>query len=502
MRSATLTHGTHKVLAAHLLQHARDEDLCFALYRPSTGAARTTAIVSGPIMPRDGEREVHGNASFSGEYFQRAAQIARANDAGLVFVHSHTRRSRGWQGMSPDDVDAETKYAPRAHAMTGLPLVGMTIAGDGAWSARFWEKTSPRDFRRVWCENVRVVGNGPLTVTYHDHLRPRPAFREVLKRTISAWGPDTQADLARLRIGIIGAGNVGAIIGEALARIGIEHIRLIDFDTVKEVNLDRLLHASEFDAYLARAKVFTLARALRRSSTAGSPTIDAFECSVVEEDGFLAALDCDVIFSCVDRPLPRSILNFIAYAHHIPVVDGGIAVRTTGDRLTSARWRAHIAAPERRCLECLGQYDPALVSVERQGQLDDPHYLKGLPPGHSILANENVFAFGLGAASLEVLQLLLSVTGLGRGDIGAQEYTMETGTVDIETRDCEPTCIYTHNWAGLGDATPASVTGRHPVAERERQARVTVGRKPRIRLLRRTDDMLAALRDRLEGLGR
>jgi molybdopterin/thiamine biosynthesis adenylyltransferase len=72
-------------------------------------------------------------------------------------------------------------------------------------------------------------------------------------------GPAVQADLARLHIGIIGAGSVGAIVAEALARAGIEWITLLDFGTVEVVNLDRLLYASPRESRLARAKVETLA---------------------------------------------------------------------------------------------------------------------------------------------------------------------------------------------------------------------------------------------------
>lgn len=498
MRSAALTDEAHDALANHLLQHVQDEDLCFAIYHPSAGAQRTTAVVSEPILPRDGEREVHGNVEFAGEYFLRAAGIAAERGAGLVLLHSHTRRSRGWQAMSSDDVDAESAWAPRALGMTGLPLVGMTLAGDGAWSARFWEKTAPKTYERLDCESVRVVG-GRLRMTYHEAQRPTPGFREALTRTISAWGTDTQAELARLRIGVIGAGNVGAIIAEALVRTGIQHVRLLDFDSIKMVNLDRVMHATERDVRLARSKVEMLAAALRRSATAADPIIEPMELSVVEEDGFRAALDCDVLFSCVDRPWPRSVLNFIAYAHLIPVVDGGIRVRTTGDKIVSADWKAHVATPGRRCLECLGQYDPNLITAERFGQLDDPRYLAGLPAGHPILANENVFAFGLGAASLELLQLLLMVTAPGgTTDVGAQNYHLKTGTIDLETRDCEPRCLYAQEFVGLGDDADLAVTGRHVAAERERAERADRRSSRRVRVARKLDELLARLEQRLD----
>ena len=498
MRSAAITSETHDALSTHLLQHPQDEDLCFAIYHPSTGAQRTTAVVSEPILPRHGERQVHGNVEFTSEYFLRAAGIAAERGAGLAFLHSHTRRSRGWQAMSSDDVDAESAWAPRTLAMTGLPLVGMTLAGDGAWSARFWEKTAAKTYERIDCESVRVVG-GRLRMTYHEGQRPAPGFREALTRTISAWGADAQADLARLRIGVIGAGNVGAVIAEALVRTGVQHVRLLDFDSIKTVNLDRVLHATERDVWLARSKVEMLARALQQSATALEPIIEPMEFSVVEDDGFHAALDCDVLFSCVDRPWPRSVLNFIAYAHLIPVVDGGIRVRTTGDKIVSADWKAHAAAPGRRCLECLGQYDPSLVTAERFGQLDDPRYLAGLPPGHPILANENVFAFGLGAGSLELLQFLLMVVAPGgTADLGAQNYHFKTGTVDLETRDCEPRCLYSHEYVALADDADLAVTGRHEAAERERGERAAKRATRRVRRARRLDELLTQLEQHVD----
>jgi hypothetical protein len=301
-------------------------------------------------------------------------------------VHSHPD-GRGWQGLSRDDHAAEAGHAAQAVVMTGLPLLGLTYAtGDDSYSARLWDRSGPRQYTPLWCENVRVTGDR-IQVSWNTGMRPAPRFRPVLERTISAWGPETQADLARLHIGIIGTGSVGAIVAEALARTDIEWITLLDFDTVQAVNLDRLLHASPGDARLARAKIETLARALRRSATAERPRIETLELSVTEPAGFAAALDCDVLFSCVDRPWPRAVLNMAAYAHLVPVVDGGILIRgQRGRRMTGAEWRSHLAAPGRACLECLGQYDPATVTVERAGLLDDPSYLAGLDEDHPYAA--------------------------------------------------------------------------------------------------------------------
>lgn len=481
--SVALSSQLHSELVNHLLRDDGQEDLCFAVWYPSRGRDRTTALLHQLILPLNGERRVHGNASFLPAYFERALGIAIAAGGGLAFMHSHY--SPGWQGMSRDDIVAEEGHAAATNGATGLPLVGLTLGTDGAWSARFWDKVRPRQYERQWCETVRVVGDR-LSLTYYDQLIPKPAFRAELTRTVSAWGQDAQSHLARLRIGIIGTGSVGNLVAESLARMGITNVRLFDFDAVELVNLDRLLHATRRDALLQRPKVEVLARALKRSATASPFTVDALEWSINEEEGFRAALDCDVLFSCIDRPWPRFALNVIAFAHLIPVVDGGIYInaKPEGRGMRHADWQAHVVSPGRRCLECLKQYDPSDVGTERDGRLDDPVYIAGLPTDHRLRRNENVFGFSMSVASLEILQFLsMVIAPSGMANHGAQRYRFVTGTLEHDFRACEDTCLFPGITA-RGDTAGIVVTGRHFAAEEARKTRQKLHRSWRYRLLK------------------
>ncbi len=492
--SAAIGDGPYSELRAHLLRADGQEDVAFALWHPSTGRDRTTAVISRLILPLPGDRAVHGNASFSPAYFARALREAVSSGAGMALVHSHPR-GEGWQGVSEDDAGAEREHAPAAFGATGRPLLGMTMAGDGALSARVWIREAVRMHRMRDCDSVRVVGERLTVFSPRRGSLPVPGS---LVRTVSAWGPDAQSRLAGLRVGIVGLGSVGSVVAEALARTGVERIRLIDFDSAQEVNHDRTLGATRADVALARSKVEAARRRVQRAAHSAILRVEEFESSVVEEDGFRAALDCDVLFSCVDRPWARAALNLIAYAHLVPVIDGGIVVRTAaGARMLGAEWRAHTAAPSRRCLECLGQYDPGLVSAEREGYLDRPDYIEGLPDDHPARRHENVFAFGLADASLEVLQFLsLVVAPGGVADFGAQRYVVALGRIELDSRPCEPECLYAGLFAGQGDDTGINVTGRHPAADTERTAR-RARRGPRVRALRAAATLAGAVERRL-----
>ncbi len=350
------------------------------------------------IPPRDRERKLHGGASFMPAYLTRSIRRALQHRCGLAFMHSHL--SPGWQGMSAVDVVAERdRIAPPARA-SRLPLVGLTLGTDGCWSARFWLREE-----RKWCEKVRVVGGDGLRLTWNDTLRPPPKRRTILQRTVDTWGAKAQQDIGRLRVGVVGLGSVGCMVAEALARIGVSNVVLIDADRVEEHNLDRLLYAGIRDVGVH--KVDLVARHLKRSATAADFRAEARIGWIQERSHYLAALDCDILFAAVDRPLPKDVLNHIAYAHCIPVVFGGVfTARKAGGRLGQATWSAVVAGPGHRCLRCDGQYTSSDVVMERDGSLDDPSYVHGERRSNQEPRNENVFPFSANVASFMVLEMI------------------------------------------------------------------------------------------------
>jgi molybdopterin/thiamine biosynthesis adenylyltransferase len=459
-----MTEESHLRLLSHLVRSDGQEDLCFATFNLSRGSQRLTAIITDIILPLKGDRNIHGNVGFMPQYFTRALKIAAEKKQGIALLHSHL--FPGWQGMSKDDVVAETRLAPAAYATTGFPFIGLTIGTDGSWSGRFWlkDKTVKRKYLRHWCGTVKVVGKN-LRVTFNDSLLKPKQNHEQQLRTISAWGEKTQKDISRLRIGIVGLGSVGSIVAEILARVGVSNFTLIDFDKVEEKNLDRLTGIFKKD--IGRFKVNAIKKCIQKSATAVKVDIHACNHSVCEKEGFEAALNCDVLFCCVDRPWGREVLNFISYAHLIPVIDGGIMVRTNkaNTKIIGADWKAQIVGYKRPCLECLGQYKAENAGLERTGLLDDPLYIQGMEDPKFIEAHENVYAFSSHLASMEVLQMLsLFIAPSGVADVGQQTFHFVTGVMDVDRgKECHPNCIFT-TLVGKGDSSSIVPYSTHKVA--------------------------------------
>jgi molybdopterin-synthase adenylyltransferase len=460
--SVAITTDVHQQLVEHLVRADEQEDLTFLVWHPSVGATRDTAVVSKVIWPADDERNVHGNVSFESSYFLRACTEAAELGGGVALIHSHPG-GRRWQHMSEDDYNAESGHAGQAMSMTGLPMVGLTMAGaTHIYSSRRWHRTAPRQWEPQWAQSVRVVGDQlilslPCSEDAFD--------RTYQRRTVDAWGPEVQHIIGSLRVAVVGAGSVGSQIVEALARSGFGDVVVMDFDHVEDHNLDRIINATSTDAAASKLKAQVAAEAALRHATHPRFRARWTNLSAVEAAGLALLKDCDLIFACVDRPAGRQALNALAFAHLIPVIDGGVMVTPGRRGMRGAEWRAHVVAPGRKCMECLKQFDAALVQADRDGLLADPAYLAMLPADHVLNRNQNVFAFSAAAAAEQVLAALrMVVAPSGIADVGAQTFHFTTGTVDRDAEGCSKNCL-SHEMTMAADAGLRPTGARHKPAE-------------------------------------
>ena len=92
--------------------------------------------------------------------------------------------------------------------------------------------------------------------------------------------------------------------------------------------------------------------------------------------------------------------------------------------MRGADWSAHIAAPGGRASSASASTTRSIVQMERDGLLDDPRYIERLADDHPLRRNENVFAFSLGCASLEIAQFIsMVVAPAGIASYSAQNLT-------------------------------------------------------------------------------
>ena len=471
--SVAMTAATEQGLLELLVRDDGQEDLCLATYRPSTGATRSSALIRTIVPPEKGDRFVHGNATVTADYILRAARIAQDDQCGLVLLHSHPDADR-WQFMSGPDRDTESSYAYLVREITGQPLVGMTLAtGNNTWSARHWDVKSVNQVDCDHCTNVRVIGD-KLAVSWNDTLRPPPPTNDKQVRSVSAWGERCQADLARRSILVVGAGSVGLDVIVRLAASGICDLTVMDFDLVQVHNLDRLIGATLRDALLERPKTHVARREAAKAATASNCRVDISDLSICEPDGLKLALDHDVVFSCVDSPWARAVVNAMAYTDLIPVIDGGIRIDTLPDNsMRNAIWRSHVIRPNRPCMSCTRQLDLAEVQLDKQGLLNSPEYIAG--SGRSVQpSSPNVAPLSVNVVGAMLAQYVsFSVAPAGLGDPGPLRYSLNSHFLEHLADSTKPHCPVERE-EGAGDRR-TDITDRHEEAENIRQTTLAPG---------------------------
>ena len=114
-----------------------------------------------------------------------------------------------------------------------------------------------------------------------------------------------------------------------VARIGIEKLVSITPDRVELRDLDGPLNTEPRD--VAAYKAGLESRHWLFSGVAERFKVQTAKNPIQSEGSYTNALDCDLIFSALDKPFPKDLLNCMSYAHYIPVITGDMSADTKAD---------------------------------------------------------------------------------------------------------------------------------------------------------------------------
>ena len=145
-------------------------------------------------------------------------------------------------------------------------------------------------------------------------------------RTEYLLGPEAFARLKRSFVCVIGLGAVGSYATEALARAGVGHLRLVDFDEVRLSNINRQLYALQ--STLGKKKV-AIARE-RVLQINPQCRVDALETFVHQEtfDAILADRP-NLVIDAIDSFTPKVMLLTELHRRGIRVISSmGAALRS------------------------------------------------------------------------------------------------------------------------------------------------------------------------------
>ena len=105
---------------------------------------------------------------------------------------------------------------------------------------------------------VKIFAEKPVVAETQKKSPPQEILDEQFTRNIQFFGADGQKKIQNSRVIIVGLGGVGSHAAVSLARSGVGHLRLIDFDRVTISSLNR--HASGTWLDVGVAKVASVKR--------------------------------------------------------------------------------------------------------------------------------------------------------------------------------------------------------------------------------------------------
>ncbi len=412
--------GLFDRLYAHLFPGDSDEHAAVMLAGLAEMEGKTRLLVRELYLAIDGTDHVNGSYGYKmmrAEFIRPL--IRRARIERLVYIGVHNHGGEDWVDFSQDDLDSHDRGHPALLDLAeGMP-VGAVVMAKNAVAGDIWFPDGDRcalEETRVLGANIRRLYATPLPSDRH------PAASRF-NRQVQMFGEDGQALLSGAKIAVIGAGGVGSLLIEYLARLGIGSLVVIDPDTIDVTNLSRVVGATIVDAVgpswpipgFLKKLLFKLPRRkvdiAKRVAKQANPRIGfrAIAGDFSKDDVARQVLGCDFIFLAADSMRARLVFNAIVQQYFIPGIQIGSLVTPdkNGGSLDSVFTVTRWVLPGAGCLWCSGTIDRRQLAIEAKSNYEqhDQDYGSGA-------TNPSVITLNAVGASMAINDFLFSYLGL------------------------------------------------------------------------------------------
>lgn len=329
---------------------------------------------------------------------------------GLAIVEAHTHPfSSEKVTFSSIDTREMDEFANYMIEVLGLPY-GATVWGSQSVDGLCWAEArqNPEPI-----SEVRIVGQDmtrlPTTASKgaNDLLG---AYYDKNDRQILAIGKKGQSRIGNTRVAIAGGGGIASHVIQQLAYLGVRDFDLIDFDRVEWTNLNRLVGAMPSD--VGKLKVEVMERLIRSVADEDSVRVNALAVDIRHPDAINALKRADVIFGCVDNDGARLVLNEIALAYYIPLIDSAVGIFAKDEKIEEAGGRVVVVHPDAPCLLCAGEIMPteAYNDLAPREEIEAKKH-QGYVSGEDV-PSPSVISLNGTMASMAVTEFLALVAGV------------------------------------------------------------------------------------------
>lgn len=327
--------------------------------------------------------------------FVRRCALACAIE-GLAYLAVHNHAVGDSVAFSPIDMASHRRGYPAVLDILEGPPAGGIVSARRAVAGDIWISAD----RQMELDHTVVAGMSQQLL-YPTPRRARATDPEY-DRQVRIFGDRGQEILGSQKVAIVGAGGAGSLINEYLARLGVGHLVVVDFDRIDDTNNPRvvgtrphdLTHWSSFPllARLLRWRPSHKVTIAERVAREANPSIryEAIVGNVTDPTVAEHLLDCDAIFLAADSMQARLVVNAICHQYLIPTWQvGAKVVNDPSGAIQDVFSVIRRLVPGETCLWCNELINPTRLAEEAasQEQQAAQRYVEDVPAPSVITLN-------------------------------------------------------------------------------------------------------------------